>query len=158
VLGANPRTGGRAWRARIGLVLQTTSLDAQLTVSEALMMFGALYPKPCRIAEVLDLIELASDARTRIGALSGGQRRRVDLGLAIIGQPEMLFLDEPTTGARTARGGKHHAPFGQIKRETGAGRFALAADRPAACLQGIEQHARLGGAHGKLRDADRKAG
>ena len=98
VLGANPRTGGRAWRARIGLVLQTTSLDAQLTVSEALMMFGALYRKPRRIDEVLDLIDLASDARTRIGALSGGQRRRVDLGLAIIGQPEMLFLDEPTTG------------------------------------------------------------
>jgi ABC-2 type transport system ATP-binding protein len=98
VLGANPRTGGRAWRARIGLVLQTTSLDAQLTVTEALTMFGALYPKPRRIAEILDLIDLASDARTRIGALSGGQRRRVDLGLAIIGQPEMLFLDEPTTG------------------------------------------------------------
>jgi ABC-2 type transport system ATP-binding protein len=98
VLGANPRTGGRAWRARIGLVLQTTSLDAQLTVAEALMVFGALYSKPRRVAEVLDLIDLASDARTRIGALSGGQRRRVDLGLAIIGQPEMLFLDEPTTG------------------------------------------------------------
>jgi ABC-2 type transport system ATP-binding protein len=101
VLGANPRSGGpraRDWRARIGLVLQTTSLDAQLTVTEALMMFGTLYPKPRRIAEVLDLIDLASDARTRIGALSGGQRRRVDLGLAIIGQPEMLFLDEPTTG------------------------------------------------------------
>ena len=97
VLGANPRSGGRAWRARIGLVLQTTSLDAQLTVAEALMMFGALYPKPRRVAEVLDLIDLTSDARTRIGALSGGQRRRVDLGLAIIGQPEMLFLDEPTT-------------------------------------------------------------
>ncbi|MFZ0273104.1 MAG: ABC transporter ATP-binding protein, partial [Acidobacteriaceae bacterium] len=78
--------------------LQTTSLDAQLTVTEALTMFGALYPKPRRIAEILDLIDLASDARTRIGALSGGQRRRVDLGLAIIGQPEMLFLDEPTTG------------------------------------------------------------
>ena len=98
VLGVNPRSGGRAWRARIGLVLQATSLDAQLTVTEALMMFGTLYPKPRRIAEVLDLIDLAPDARTRIGALSGGQRRRVDLGLAIIGQPEMLFLDEPTTG------------------------------------------------------------
>jgi ABC-2 type transport system ATP-binding protein len=98
VLGANPRTGGRAWRARIGLVLQTTSLDAQLTVTEALTMFGALYPQPRRIAEILELIDLTSDARTRIGALSGGQRRRVDLGLAIIGQPEMLFLDEPTTG------------------------------------------------------------
>ena len=62
------------------------------------MMFGTLYPKPRRVGEVLDLIDLTSDARTRIGALSGGQRRRVDLGLAIIGQPEMLFLDEPTTG------------------------------------------------------------
>jgi ABC-2 type transport system ATP-binding protein len=98
VLGVNPRTGGRAWRARIGLVLQTTSLDSQLTVAEALMMFGALYPNARRVGEVLELIELASDARTKIGALSGGQRRRVDLGLAIIGQPEMLFLDEPTTG------------------------------------------------------------
>jgi len=98
VLGANPRSGGRAWRARIGLVLQSTSLDAQLTVAEALMLSGVLYPKPRRVAEVLDLIDLVSDARTRIGALSGGQRRRVDLGLAIIGQPEMLFLDEPTTG------------------------------------------------------------
>ena len=98
VLGADPRSGGRGWRARIGLVLQATSLDAQLTVAEALMMFGALYPKPRRVGEVLDLIDLTSDARTRIGALSGGQRRRVDLGIAIIGQPEMLFLDEPTTG------------------------------------------------------------
>jgi len=101
VLGANPRTGGslgRAWRAKIGLVLQNTSLDAQLTVTETLMMFGALYPDARRVTEVLDLIELAPDARTKIGALSGGQRRRVDLGLAIIGRPEMLFLDEPTTG------------------------------------------------------------
>jgi len=98
VLGANPRTGGRAWRAKIGLILQNTSLDAQLTVVETLTMFGTLYPDARRVAEVLDLIELAPDARTKIGALSGGQRRRVDLGLAIIGRPEMLFLDEPTTG------------------------------------------------------------
>ena len=132
VLGANPRSGGRAWRARIGLVLQTTSLDAQLTVVEALMMFGTLYPKPRQVAEVLDLIDLASDARTRIGALSGGQRRRVDLGLAIIGQPEMLFLDEPTTGSspgtRTARrtqeaGGTHHGPF-SINKRRGPVRFS----------------------------------
>ena len=191
VLGANPRSGGRAWRARIGLVLQTTSLDAQLTVAEALMMFGALYPKPRRVGEVLDLIDLTSDARTRIGALSGGQRRRVDLGLAIIGQPEMLFLDEPTTGlghhvrsrrggpgrmggqrtaglvlvlpvgpappgARTARGGTHHAPFGI--NGNGTGRYRLAADRPAACLQGLEEQPGLGWADGKLRDADREAG
>jgi len=98
VLGADPRTAGRAWRARIGLVLQATSLDAQLTVAEALSLFGTLYPDPRRVGEVLDVIDLDADARTRIGALSGGQRRRVDLGIAIIGQPEMLFLDEPTTG------------------------------------------------------------
>ena len=98
VLGADPRTGGRAWRAKIGLVLQSTSLDAQLTVAEALRLFGGLYPRPRRMAEVLEVIELADDAQTRIGALSGGQRRRVDLGIAIIGRPEMLFLDEPTNG------------------------------------------------------------
>jgi ABC-2 type transport system ATP-binding protein len=101
VLGTDPRAGGRAgraWRARIGLVLQSTSLDAQLTVTEALTVFGSLYPSPQRVGEVLDAIDLADDARTRIGALSGGQRRRVDLGIAIIGRPEMLFLDEPTTG------------------------------------------------------------
>jgi ABC-2 type transport system ATP-binding protein len=101
VLGTDPwaRGGaGRAWRARIGLVLQSTSLDAQLTVTEALALYGGLYPKPQPVGEVLDVIDMATDARTRIGALSGGQRRRVDLGIAIIGQPEMLFLDEPTTG------------------------------------------------------------
>jgi ABC-2 type transport system ATP-binding protein len=98
VLDADPRTAGRAWRARIGLVLQTTSLDAQLTVTEALSLFGALYADPVRVGAVLEVIDMTADARTRIGALSGGQRRRVDLGIAIIGQPEMLFLDEPTTG------------------------------------------------------------
>jgi ABC-2 type transport system ATP-binding protein len=101
VLGADPRAGGpagRAWRARIGLVLQSTSLDDQLTVTEALTVFGGLYPARRQVAEILDQIDMTGDARTRIGALSGGQRRRVDLGIAIIGQPEMLFLDEPTTG------------------------------------------------------------
>jgi ABC-2 type transport system ATP-binding protein len=98
VLGTDPRKGGRAWRAKIGLVFQATSLDAQLTVTEALSLYGGLYPRPAPIGEVLDAIDLATDARTKIGALSGGQRRRVDLGIAIIGRPEMLFLDEPTTG------------------------------------------------------------
>jgi ABC-2 type transport system ATP-binding protein len=101
VLGCDPRAGGRAgqrWRARIGLVLQATSLDGQLTVLEALRLWAALFDRPIPVAEVLDLIDLAGDAGTRIGALSGGQRRRVDLGLAVIGRPELLFLDEPTTG------------------------------------------------------------
>jgi ABC-2 type transport system ATP-binding protein len=101
VLGADPRPGGRAgraWRARIGLVLQSASLDLQLTVAEALRLFARLYPRPLPAAEVLDLIGLAGDAGTRIGVLSGGQRRRVDLAVGIIGRPDLLFLDEPTTG------------------------------------------------------------
>jgi ABC-2 type transport system ATP-binding protein len=101
VLGADPAPGGRpsrAWRARIGLVLQSVSLDPQLTVAEALRLFARLYPRPFPVAYVLDVIDLAGDAATRIGALSGGQRRRVDLALGIIGRPELLFLDEPTTG------------------------------------------------------------
>ncbi|HEX6523036.1 MAG TPA: ABC transporter ATP-binding protein [Streptosporangiaceae bacterium] len=98
VLDTDPRKGGRAWQARIGLVFQSTTLDGQLTVTEALSLFGGLYPAARPVAEILEVIDLASDARTRIGALSGGQRRRVDLGIAIIGRPELLFLDEPTTG------------------------------------------------------------
>jgi ABC-2 type transport system ATP-binding protein len=98
VLGSAPRHTGRAWRARIGLVLQSTSLDAQLTVREALGVYAGLFPRPREVGEVLDLTGLRGEAGTRIGQLSGGQRRRVDVGLGIIGRPELLFLDEPTTG------------------------------------------------------------
>jgi ABC-2 type transport system ATP-binding protein len=98
VLGAAPRHADRAWRARIGLVLQSTSLDAQLTVREALRTYAGLFPHPRPVGEVLELTDLAGEAGTRIGQLSGGQRRRVDVGLGIIGRPELLFLDEPTTG------------------------------------------------------------
>jgi ABC-2 type transport system ATP-binding protein len=101
VLGAGPRQGGRAgraWRARIGLVLQSTSLDMQLTVTEAVRLYAGLFTRPLPPGEVLGLIDLAGDAGTKIGALSGGQRRRVDLGLAVVGRPEVLFLDEPTAG------------------------------------------------------------
>jgi ABC-2 type transport system ATP-binding protein len=98
VLGADPRRAGRAWRARIGLVLQSTSLDASLTVRSVLSLFAQLYPEPRPVGEVLELIDLAAEAGTRVGALSGGQRRRVDVGIGIIGRPDILFLDEPTTG------------------------------------------------------------
>ena len=98
VLDANPHRGDRAWRARIGLVQQATSLDAQLTVRDTLSLFGHLYPDPRRVSEVLEMVSLVGDAQTRVGALSGGQRRRVDLAIGVIGRPEVLFLDEPTTG------------------------------------------------------------
>ncbi|MFI6074059.1 ABC transporter ATP-binding protein [Actinoplanes sp. NPDC051343] len=98
VLGVDPRRGDRRWRARIGLVLQSTSLDAELTVRDTLAIFAGLYPHPRPIDEALDLVDLADDAGTRVGLLSGGQRRRVDVAIGIIGRPEVLFLDEPTTG------------------------------------------------------------
>jgi ABC-2 type transport system ATP-binding protein len=98
VLGREPRHAGRAWRARVGLVPQSTSLDGQLTVREALGAYAGLFPHPRPVGEVLQVVDLAEVAGTRIGQLSGGQRRRVDLGLGIVGRPELLFLDEPTTG------------------------------------------------------------
>jgi ABC-2 type transport system ATP-binding protein len=98
VLGADPRRAGRAWRARTGLVLQSTSLDAGLTVRSVLSLFARLYPAPRPVGEVLELIDLADEADTKVGVLSGGQRRRVDVGIGIIGRPDILFLDEPTTG------------------------------------------------------------
>ncbi len=98
VLAANPRRAPREWRARIGVVLQSTSLDLELTVGDALRVFGSLFGHPRPVSEVLELIGLEAEANARIGQLSGGQRRRVDLGVGIIGRPELLFLDEPTTG------------------------------------------------------------
>jgi ABC-2 type transport system ATP-binding protein len=98
VLDADPHRGDRRWRARIGLVLQSTSLDAELTVRETLNVFAGLYPAPRPVDEVLDGIDLVDDAEARVGALSGGQRRRVDVAIGVIGRPEVLFLDEPTTG------------------------------------------------------------
>lgn len=98
VLGSNPRHGDRNWRARIGLVLQSTSLDAELTVHATVALYAPLYPRAYRVEEVLELVDLTADADTKVGALSDGQRRRVDLAIGIVGRPEVLFLDEPTTG------------------------------------------------------------
>jgi ABC-2 type transport system ATP-binding protein len=97
VLGTDPHRGSRAWRARIGLVLQSTSLDPGLTVRDTLALFAGLYPDPRPVSEAIEIAGLAADARTKVGVLSGGQRRRVDLAIGIIGRPAVLFLDEPTT-------------------------------------------------------------
>lgn len=113
VLGEDPGEAGRSWRARIGLVLQATSLDEQLTVREELSLYAGMYPNPKPVDEVLDLVGLAGEADRRIGTLSGGQQRRVDLGLGIVGSPELLFLDEPTTGFDPAA---RHAAWEAIER------------------------------------------
>ncbi|MFI5914233.1 ABC transporter ATP-binding protein [Dactylosporangium sp. NPDC051541] len=98
VLGADPAAAGPAWRDRIGVLLQTTSVDPQLTVAEAISLFSRLYRTPRPAAELLDQLGLAAVAHRRTGVLSGGQQRRADLALALIGRPDVLFLDEPTTG------------------------------------------------------------
>jgi ABC-2 type transport system ATP-binding protein len=98
VLGVDPQRAGRAWRARIGIVLQLASDAPELTVAEMVSHFAGFYPSPRRPAEVIDLVGLAGKARARIHTLSGGQARRLDVALGLIGRPELLFLDEPTTG------------------------------------------------------------
>jgi ABC-2 type transport system ATP-binding protein len=98
VLGTDPQRAGRAWRARIGIVLQLAADAPELTVAEMVSHFAGFYPSPRRPAEVIDLVGLTGKARARIHTLSGGQVRRLDVALGLIGRPELLFLDEPTTG------------------------------------------------------------
>src|SRR2546429_8824246 len=98
VLGEDPAKAGRAWRSRLGIVLQTATDAAELTVAETVRHFAKYYPDPRDPDEVIDKVGLTEKAKARVKSLSGGQRRRVDVALGIIGRPELLFLDEPTTG------------------------------------------------------------
>ncbi|MFC8503097.1 ABC transporter ATP-binding protein [Pedococcus sp. NPDC057267] len=98
VLGQDPEGAGLAWRNRIGIVLQTSTGMDLLTPREALSSTAKVYRTPRRVDDVLDAVGLTDKADDRIGKLSGGQRRRLDVGLGIVGSPELLFLDEPTTG------------------------------------------------------------
>jgi ABC-2 type transport system ATP-binding protein len=98
VLGEDPQHADRAWRERIGIVLQTCRPDPYLTVWESLALYAGYYANPRPIDEVIDLVGLGAKADERASRLSGGQQRRLDVGMALIGDPELLFLDEPTTG------------------------------------------------------------
>jgi ABC-2 type transport system ATP-binding protein len=98
VLGIDPEKAGRAWRNRIGLVLQESELDRVYTVHETVSMFARYFDAPTSIERVIAAVGLGEAAHTRIGRLSGGQKRRVDVALGLVGDPDVLFLDEPTTG------------------------------------------------------------
>ena len=98
VLGTDPGHAGREWRSRIGIVLQSNADADELTVREMIRYFAAYYPHPADPDAVIESVGLTEKAGARLRQLSGGQRRRVDVALGIVGNPELLFLDEPTTG------------------------------------------------------------
>jgi ABC-2 type transport system ATP-binding protein len=98
VLGHDPERGERAYRERIGIVLQATGVDPYLTVEETVAMFGGYYPRPRPVGEVLERVGLTAQRATPVRRLSGGQQRRLDVAVGLAGDPELLFLDEPTTG------------------------------------------------------------
>ncbi|GAB6937997.1 ABC transporter ATP-binding protein [Isoptericola variabilis] len=98
VLGEDPARAGRAWRARLGVVAQDSRDQAELTVAESVRSTARYYPAPRDPDEVVEAVGLAPKAGARVRSLSGGQRRRLDVALGVVGHPELLFLDEPTTG------------------------------------------------------------
>ena len=95
---STPSTAGRAFRDRIGIVLQSSGIEAQFTVREVIELYASAYRTPRPLDEVVHLAGLEEKVDARVGSLSGGQKRRIDLALGIVGRPEVLFLDEPTTG------------------------------------------------------------
>jgi ABC-2 type transport system ATP-binding protein len=98
VLDTDPAAAGGAWREQIGVVLQSSAMYETLTVAESLRLFAGYYERPRPVDEVVELVGLQEKRDDRVRRLSGGQRRRLDLGLALVGDPELIFLDEPTTG------------------------------------------------------------
>ncbi len=98
VLGADPGTADRSWRSRIGVVAQNDLGAVDLTVGEMLRHFGHYHAHPRPVDELVEMVGLQEKVRTRVTKLSGGQRRRLDVALGVQGRPELLFLDEPTTG------------------------------------------------------------
>ncbi|WP_198414445.1 ABC transporter ATP-binding protein [Cryobacterium sp. Sr8] len=98
VLGFDPQTGGRDFRERIGIVLQEAGFDEDFTVRELVSLYRGMYPRRLGVETVIAQVGLTDKQNARVKTLSGGQRRRLDLALGLVGDPEMLFLDEPTTG------------------------------------------------------------
>jgi len=114
VLGFDPGRGERALRQRVGIVLQECGVQEDLSVAEVFAMYAAYYPRPMAVADVVELVELDAKADTLVRHLSGGQRRRLDVGLALIGDPDLIFLDEPTTGFDPAARRQSWATFRRL--------------------------------------------
>jgi ABC-2 type transport system ATP-binding protein len=98
VLGADPGDPPKGWRERVGIVLQESVVEPELTVRECLTQYAGYYARARPVDDVMELVGLSELADRRCGRLSGGQQRRIDVGLALVGDPELIFLDEPTTG------------------------------------------------------------
>ena len=98
MLDSDPATAAGEWRERIGVVLQSSAMYETLTVTEMLRLFAGYYREPRPVDEVVELVGLQEKANARVKSLSGGQKRRLDLGIALVGDPDLVFLDEPTTG------------------------------------------------------------
>jgi ABC-2 type transport system ATP-binding protein len=98
VLGFDPATGGRDFRERIGIVLQESAVEPELTVTEVIDVYGDVFPKRRPTGELIELVGLEAKSSSRVKTLSGGQQRRLELALGLVGDPDLVFLDEPTTG------------------------------------------------------------
>jgi ABC-2 type transport system ATP-binding protein len=98
VLGFDPQRRQRSFRSRIGVVLQSSELWPNLTAAETVRMFAGYYPNPHPVSDVIELVGLVDKADARVKTLSGGQKRRLDVALALVGDPDLVFMDEPTTG------------------------------------------------------------
>ena len=122
VLGHDPATRDPDLRARMGIVLQSSGVYRYLTVSESVAHWAGLYPAPRDVGEVIEIVGLQDAAEQRAGMLSGGQKRRLDLALALVGDPELVFLDEPTTGFDPAA---RRAAWGTIRSLRDLGKTVL---------------------------------
>jgi ABC-2 type transport system ATP-binding protein len=122
VLGHDPQSPGPDFRQRIGVVLQQSELWPNITVRETHKIFAGYYERPRGVDEVIDLVGLAEKRDARIKTLSGGQKRRLDLGLALVGDPDLVFLDEPTTGFDPAA---RRAAWEMIRSLRGLGKTVL---------------------------------
>jgi ABC-2 type transport system ATP-binding protein len=122
VLGTDPQKAGSAWREQIGVMLQSSSLYPNLTVRESLRVFAGYYSRSLDPDEVVELVGLTEKRDVRVRRLSGGQQRRLDLGIALVGDPELIFLDEPTTGFDP---GARRAAWETIRGLRGLGKTVL---------------------------------